>query len=333
MSLLDKKFIHQLLQTNGQKDLFKGHFGLEKENIRVNHEGKLALTPHPKAFGNKNENPYIQTDFSESQIEMITPVFDSIDETYNFLENLQNMVSLELEDEYLWPSSNPPALPEDEEIPIAILDDPIEENYRLQLAGKYGRKKQVLSGIHYNFSFHETMINELYKGENGTRSFREFKDDLYLKVARNVLNYRWLLIYLTGASPVFSKTYVQKCVQKSQSLDEESNFFPNMNSLRNSECGYRNHKPYYVSLDSLEEYLHDLQELIRSNELLNVKEFYSPVRVKATGGKDQVQALLERGISYLELRMIDLNPLDKNGINKDTMAFIHLFLVYMLLIR
>ncbi|MNE40931.1 Glutathione biosynthesis bifunctional protein GshAB [compost metagenome] len=140
MALLNQKLIQLLINKKLNNDLLRGQFGLEKENVRVDQDGKLALTPHPKAFGNKMDNPYIQTDFSESQIEMITPTFGSIDETYHFIEALQDIVSLELNGEYLWPSSNPPMLPDDQDIPIAKMNDPIEEEYRNQLADKYGRK-------------------------------------------------------------------------------------------------------------------------------------------------------------------------------------------------
>ena len=144
------------------------------------------------------------------------------------------------------------------------------------------------------------------------------------------MKYRWLLIYLTGASPVFNKTYLEKCVKHGENFAEDSYYIQNMNSLRNSECGYRNEKQFLVSFASIEDYVRDLQSLIQTKELLSVKEFYSPVRVKPGGGKDHLQDLLENGIAYLELRMIDLNPLNKIGISKETMQFIHLFLVYML---
>ncbi|MEI2358724.1 bifunctional glutamate--cysteine ligase GshA/glutathione synthetase GshB [Mesobacillus zeae] len=329
---MNEEFLQLIIDKNLNEDILLGIFGLEKENARVDKDGKLALTRHPKAFGSKIENPYIKTDFSESQIEMITPALDSIDEAYHFLETIQDIVTLELSDEeYLWPSSNPPALPEEEEIPIAIMNDPIEDQYRFKLAEKYGRKRQLISGLHYNFSFNETFLNRLYKELEYTTSYVEFKNDIYLKVARNILKYRWLLIFLTGASPVFNKTYLEKCVESGDHFDEESYFFPNMNSLRNSGCGYRNDKPFYVSFNSIEEYVHDLQSLIESKDLLSVKEFYSPVRVKPARRNDYLQELLQNGIAYLELRMIDLNPLYKNGISKETMQFIHLFLVFMLL--
>lgn len=333
MVSLDQKLLHQIVDNNWNEDLLQGQFGLEKENARVDKNGNLALTPHPAAFGNKIDNPYIQTDFSESQVEMITPVFTTIDETYRFLESLQDIVMQELNDEYLWTSSNPPALPQEEDIPIAKMDDPLEDSYRNALAEKYGRKKQLLSGIHYNFSFNEGFIRKLYDASGRQKQYKDFKNEIYMKVARNILKYRWLLIYLTGASPVFNKTYVEQCVSLSHQMDEQSHYFPHMNSLRNSVCGYRNEKPIYVSFHSMEEYVHDLSNLVHSKELLSAKEFYSPIRLKPAKRENALQELLEHGVAYLELRMFDLNPLYKNGISLQTLRFIHLFLVYMLLKR
>ncbi|WP_379127419.1 bifunctional glutamate--cysteine ligase GshA/glutathione synthetase GshB [Paenibacillus sp. sgz500958] len=324
--------IKEIINNNLFEEVLKGQFGLEKENTRVDKEGNLALTPHPKAFGNKKENPFIKTDFSESQVEMITPVFNSIEESYQFLETLHDIVSQELVDEYLWPSSNPPVLPmEEKDIPIADMDDPLENSYRMELAHKYGRKKQLLSGIHYNFSFAESFLEKLYEISNRNVEYKNFKNEIYLKVARNVLKYRWLLIYLTGASPVFNKSYIKQCVSLSHHLDEDSRFFPNMGSLRNSVCGYRNEKSFYVSFHSVEEYVHDLQQLVHAKELLSDKEFYSPIRLKSAKGHHQLEGLLANGVDYLELRMFDLNPLYKNGVSLTTLQFVHLFLVYMLL--
>lgn len=331
MLSLDRNLLNLIREHHLHDEIFKGQFGLEKENVRVDHEGRLALTAHPAVFGSKTENPYIKTDFSESQIEMITPAFNTLEEAYSFLEALHDIVTQELTDEYLWPSSNPPALPSDEEIPIAKMNDPFEDQYRIELARKYGRKRQLLSGIHFNFSYDDGFLRKLHKAKKSTDEYKAFKDQSYLKVARNTLKYRWLLIFLTGASPVFSKSYIEQCVFLSEELDTESRYFPNMNSLRNSVCGYRNDKPYCVSFDSVPAYVKDLQSLVHSKDLLSEKEFYSPVRIKSAKGGNQLQSLLENGIDYLELRMFDLNPLYKNGIRLKSMKFIHLFLVYMLL--
>lgn len=326
VELLNKEFINLILDNHWNEKLFKATFALEKENTRIDEKGRLALTPHPKAFGKKIENPYIKTDFSESQVEMITPVFDSIDDAYHFLEALHDIVTLDLDGEYLWPSSNPPELPEEEEIPIARMEDPKQYDYRVGLAKKYGRKKQLLSGIHYNFSFDKSFLLEWYEKLGEQKSFKDFKDEIYLKVARNTLKYRWLLIYLTGASPVFHYTFMDK----GTSFENGSRSIENMNSLRNSEFGYRNNHISHISFDSIDEYIRDIEKCIQNQELTDAREFYSPVRIKASNSKNYLQDIKENGVDYLELRMLDLNPLYKIGINKEDMYFIHLFLVYML---
>ncbi|MDD4033510.1 MAG: hypothetical protein PHS48_09740, partial [Bacteroidales bacterium] len=94
----------------------KGLFGIEKENARVDAEGLLSKKPHPGLFGNKISHPYITTDFSESQVEMITPPLPGIRQSIGFLETIHDIVSLELDGEFLWPQSMPPVLPPEHEI-------------------------------------------------------------------------------------------------------------------------------------------------------------------------------------------------------------------------
>lgn len=333
MGLIDKNLLRQIIEHNLNEDILRGHFGLEKENIRVDKDGRIALTPHPRIFGVKAENPYISADFSESQVEMITPTFDSIEETYHFLEALHDIVSLELKEEYLWPSSNPPILPDEDIIPIADMGNKGQNEYRLNLAAKYEKKKLCLSGIHFNFSFQDSFLIKLYRVLGQQKSFQEFRNDIYLKVTRNFMRYRWLLIYLTGASPFFHGTFVEQCVQEGKRFNKEDYYFPNMNSLRNSEYGYRNKKPLYFPFTSVEQYVERLNGYVRSGELLSIKELYSMIRLKAATGEDPLEALLQHGIKYLEIRTTDLDPFHKSGISKETLAFIHLFLVYMLLIE
>lgn len=333
MLSLSEDLIVRIHRHGWTRDLFRGQFSLEKENVRVDAEGRLALTPHPEAFGRRKDHPYLQTDFSESQIEMITPKFGTVEEAGDFLEALHDVVTLALPDgEYLWPSSNPPILPQDDDrIPIARMEEGFEDEYRQRLAHKYGRKKQLLSGVHYNFSFDEGFLGKLYSASGSHQGFTAFKNSLYAKVARNVLKYRWLLIYLTGASPVFDSSYLECCVRTSDHLDEASRYYPSMNSLRNSLCGYRNEKSLHVSYDSVEAYVRDLRDWVRTGELLHAKEFYSAVRLKSAIKGDPLDNLMEHGVDYMELRLFDLNPLHKVGINRRAMKFVHLFLVFMLL--
>ena len=332
MKQVDNQLMEYIIKENLSPQLFKGSFGLEKENLRVDRQGKLALTPHPKEFGDKLYNPYIKTDFSESQIEVVTPVCGSIKEVYCFLENLQDIVSLNIGEEYLWPQSNPPILPEeDEDIPIAVYEsEGIEEReYREKLAKKYGRNKQLISGIHYNFSFDEDFLKLLYREFEGEGTFRNFKDAVYLKVAKNFLRYRWLLIYLTGSSPAFHKTFEEKFAAIGEPLGD-SLYLNNSSSLRSSKYGYKNEEDFIVSYDSLEGYTSDVQSLIDDGKIASFSEFYNPVRLRVKGKKGALEQLKNEGIKYLELRIFDLNPFNKNGISIEDVYLIHLFMVYML---
>ena len=155
---------------------------------------------------------------------MITPVFNTIHETYNFLNTLHDIVALELKDEYLWPGSNPPHLPGENDIHVADMGDPVENEYRFGLVNKYGRVKQLYSGIHYNFSFPQKFLRKWYEAESTEQSFKDFKDAAYLKVVRNTLKYRWLLIYLTGSSPVFHQTFLEECVQQGEETAQDRVF-------------------------------------------------------------------------------------------------------------
>ncbi|MDM0975961.1 bifunctional glutamate--cysteine ligase GshA/glutathione synthetase GshB [Clostridium perfringens] len=330
---LDKGLL-KIIKDESLEDYFiKANFGLEKENVRVTERGNLALTPHPKAFGDREKNAYIKTDFSESQLEMVTPVCNTLEEVYSFICNLNKVVSLEImkNGEFLWPQSNPPILPREEEIPIAKLSNREDELYRENLSYKYGKKKQVISGIHYNFSFKEEFIKLLYKELKVEKDFREFKDDIYLRMARNFQKYHWLLIYLTGASPVFHESYIEEIKEEGEILGEDSYYIKDDTSLRNSSYGYKNKKDYYVSYNSIGEYASDIKNLVKDKEIQNIKEYYNPIRLKSLGSEDMLESLLNKGIDYLEVRLLDLDPLSVQGVSKETLYLVHLFMIYTLL--
>ena len=330
---LDKGLL-KIIKDESLEDYFiKANFGLEKENVRVTESGNLALTPHPKAFGDREKNAYIKTDFSESQLEMVTPVCNTLEEVYSFICNLNKVVSLEImkNGEFLWPQSNPPILPREEEIPIAKLSNREDELYRENLSYKYGKKKQVISGIHYNFSFKEEFIKLLYKELKVEKDFREFKDDIYLRMARNFQKYHWLLIYLTGASPVFHESYIEEIKEEGEKLGEDSYYIKDDTSLRNSSYGYKNKKDYYISYNSIGEYASDIKNLVKDKEIQSIKEYYNPIRLKSLGSEDMLESLLHKGIDYLEVRLLDLDPLSIQGVSKETLYLVHLFMIYTLL--
>ena len=325
------------------------NFGIEKENVRVDSKGDLALTKHPKVFGDKMQNPYITTDFSESQVEMITPTMDTIEETYNFLDSLHDMISLELKDEYLWPQSTPPSLPDKDKIPVAEFCDSetgvTASEYRNYLAKKYGKKKQLLSGIHYNFSFKNEFLHLLHN-ESNVKDFKLFKDDIYLKISKNFFKYRWILIYLFGANPSVHDSYDIHCEEGcgtccahesdgSVFLNEiapNSLSYTDGNSFRNGLCGYKNKEFFNISYNSRKEYVEDIKKLIKNGKLISEKEYYSPIRLKAKDNVNLLKSIEEDGIEYLEVRLLDLNPMVKTGLSIDQLYFVHMFLLFCLFV-
>ncbi len=293
--------------------------GIEKESQRVTPKGKLSQIDYPKALGNRSYHPYITTDFSETQMEIITPVVQDEKEVLRYLAALHDVVLRSLENkEILWPLSMPPELPvKDEDIQIAKLDKFEEVLYRRYLAKTYGKRKQMVSGIHYNFEFSPQFIKALFKNQNKFASIEKLRTFIYLKVARNYLRYRWMITYLFGASPVSEEGYF---------VGEDHPKEP-VRSIRNSRYGYTNHEDVKVSYASIESYIADIHSLVERGVLSEEKEFYAPVRLR--GGK-RVVDLKENGVHYIEVRNIDLDPFAPYGITEETCRFIHLFLMYML---
>ena len=299
----------------------EGLFGLEKENLRVDRTGKLALTPHPPVFGNKLKHPYVTTDFSESQVEMITPPLPEIGQTIGFLETIHDIVSLELKDEYLWPQSIPPILPADAQIPIAEYgeDGRKAREYREFLAAKYGLKNMLFSGIHFNFSYSEKLLELLYRKANQSLSFDDFKDEVYLKTTRQMLRLRWLYILLYGNSPIADPSFELQCKMAPYEID--SNIVAL--SIRNSCYGYQNFDNLFPDYSSVPHFKESVAQMIQDQKLIAAKELYSPVRPKFLRNPDH--------ISYLEFRFIDIDPLTKAGISAEALRFLHALALYGLL--
>lgn len=312
-------FKQLLLHVNARPFIDQARFGIEREGQRVDLAGNLAKTDHPAIFGDRSYHPYIQTDFSETQTEMITPVTDSIPELFQYLAAVYDVTTRSIpKEEMIWPLSMPPALPEkDEEIIIAKLKNFEDVLYRRYLAKEYGKRKQMVSGIHFNFEFGDELLRTLFSHQEEFQDFSEFKTELYLKTARNFMRYRWMITYLFGASPMSEKNY----------FINESHPQEPVRSIRNSALGYTNHPNVKVSYASMKQYLADIERMIEEGKLSEEKEFYTPLRFR--GGK-KVADLATTGVRYIELRNIDLNPYARLGINPEQVRFLQLFLMYML---
>lgn len=299
--------------------------------LRVTPEGTLAVTKHPDSLGDKATHPYITTDFSESQIELITPTFPTVEGAHDFLQTLYDITALHIDDERLWPQSMPCALPDGGIIPLADFGSSGVEagHYREHLLQKYGAKKQLISGIHFNFSFADELIAALY--ERSPERYDRFKNDLYLKLVRNYLRTRWLVVYLLGGTPAVHTSYEERCVSQMQALSEDVYSNTTALSYRNSDCGYTNVEPLYPDYSTLSDYTASVRRFIAQGDIANPNELYSPIRLKTSRGGNDLERLETNGIDYIEIRNIDLNPFEKTGIALSDLKFLHVFLLYLTL--
>ncbi|MBF1719232.1 MAG: bifunctional glutamate--cysteine ligase GshA/glutathione synthetase GshB, partial [Streptococcus salivarius] len=304
--------INQLLQKlEPTSPILQANFGIERESLRVDRQGKLAHTPHPSCLGARSFHPYIQTDFCEFQMELITPVAKSTTEARRFLGAITDVAGRSIsKDELLWPLSMPPRI-KAQEIQVAQLENEFERHYRNYLAEKYGTKLQAISGIHYNMELGKDLVDALFK-ESDQTDMIAFKNALYLKLAQNYLRYRWVITYLFGAAPVAEQGFFDQEVPEP------------VRSFRNSDHGYVNKEEIQVSFASLEDYVSAIENYIEQGDLIAEKEFYSAVRFR---GQKVNRSFLDKGITYLEFRNFDLNPFERIGISQTTMDTVHLLLL------
>ncbi|MFZ7223690.1 bifunctional glutamate--cysteine ligase GshA/glutathione synthetase GshB [Avibacterium avium] len=313
--------IQQTIKQNHLGLLFQqGSFGIEKESQRVHADGSIVTTEHPKVFGNRSYHPYIQTDFAESQVEMITPPQHKLEDSLRWLSAIHQVVLRSIpEDEYLFPLSMPAGLPPEDQIQVAQLDNAEDVAYREHLVKSYGKNKQMVSGIHYNFQLDPELVQTLFKAQSEYQNAVQFQNDLYLKMAKNFLRYQWVLLYLLAATPTVQDNYFK------QGSPLKAGQY--VRSLRSSQYGYVNDPEIKVSFDSIESYVESLEHWVKTGKLIAEKEFYSNVRLR---GAKKARELLNNGIQYLEFRLFDLNPFDQYGITLSDAKFIHYFVLLMI---
>ena len=299
-----------------------GNVGLEKEGLRVTRDGFMAQTRDP-FIG----NPNIVKDFSENQTEINTPVCSSTAEAVGFLEEYSALIRKTIgqmpEPELLWPFSNPPYIRDDSEIPVAQYEgaDWVKTEYRNYLAERYGKYMMTFSGIHFNYSFSDELLRAEYEAvRRGYSSFREFKDHFYVSLASKMLVYNWLIVAVTAASPILDTSYLEK-----GKIGES--VFNGMSSVRCSEMGYWNFFTPVLDYSSIEKYADSILGYIQYGMIRSESELYFPVRIKPAG-KYSVAKLKEEGVSHIELRMIDLNPYERGGMDVRDAEFIKLLLIY-----
>jgi len=332
-----------------------GRFGIEKESLRV-FQSTISRKKHQESMGSPLCHRYITTDFSEAQLELITPPLIDTKKGINFLDNIHHFVSHQIEDEIIWPFSMPPLIESDDDVPIASYGSSnlalFKTAYRNGLSHRYGRAMQAISGIHFNYSLPEQIWKSSLFEERKTIS-KKLKARIYFRTLRNLHRMNWLILYLFGASPIVTKNFLSKKLGRFKKLDQHTYYLPFATSLRMSDLGYQNinQSKVSISLNSIEEYIFDLQQAtatksndfhifneeseedypqINSNILQIEDEYYAVSRPKSSSVSNLrlTSKLSDTGIDYIEFRSLDINPFHRIGIDLDTVHFLEVFLIY-----
>ncbi|MGC3873194.1 glutamate--cysteine ligase [Halomonas sp. GXIMD04776] len=336
--------------------------GVEKEGLRTDRQGNIAQTPHPYALGSKLAHPYITTDYSESLLEYVTPVHCRPGDTLAFLADLHRFSYRRLGDELIWPASMPCRLQGNDSVPIADYGSSnsgtMKHIYRRGLDARYGRIMQSIAGIHYNVSLPEQLWPVLQELEGAQdKPLKAYQSGRYFDLIRHFRRNSWLLLYLFGASPALDRSFLTGAVpDKLRAHARETLVAPYATSLRMSDMGYQNkvQAQLKICFNSLSNYVGTLRNAIatpwpayerigvdengdwrqlNANILQIENEYYSDIRPKRVTGQGETptQALEARGVEYIEVRCLDLNPFLALGIDETQMRFLDTFLMWCLL--
>jgi glutamate--cysteine ligase len=334
--------------------------GIEKESLRVKPDGKLADTPHPKGLGSALSHPHITTDFSEAQLELITGIHADVDSCLQQLIELHQVVYRNIGEELLWATSMPCQLPPEDRIPIGQYGKSnigrLKTAYRHGLAHRYGRRMQTISGIHYNFSLPESAWPMLQQADGDESPADSYQDKSYFSLIRNFRRYSWLLLMYLGSSPAVCRSFLGDQAHGLLAWDTGTYIAPYGTSLRMGKLGYQSdaQSSLGVSFNSLKSYAVSLNRALTepypqyeaigvgdspnyrqlATTLLQIEnEFYGKIRPKRRirPGERPLRALGERGVEYVEVRCVDVNPFHPVGIGADDIRFIDIFLLHCLL--
>lgn len=351
---------HSVFRQFAASDWHGFRKGVEKEGLRVDRNGFIAQTPHPEALGSALTHPRITTDYSEALLELITPVCSSTSEMMESLRNTHRFVQQHLGDEVFWAASMPCELDGDASIPIADYGTSnigrLKHVYRQGLSVRYGRMMQSIAGAHYNLSLPDSFWQKWQAELGNEQSLKDFKSDQYFWLIRNFRRRSWLLMLLFGASPALDASFVANVSHELSRFDDRTWFGPNATSLRMGDLGYHNNAQASLNIcfNELSTYTQTLDRAIhtpwpayeaigtrRGDEFIQINtsvlqienEYYSAVRPKRTTERQEkpIQALEARGVEYIEVRCLDLDPFSAVGVNESQIDFLDLFLLDCLL--
>lgn len=329
--------------------------GVEKEGLRVDHSAFLASTPHPVALGSTLCNSRITTDYAEALLELITAPYASVEDLRTELQHVHQFVVRHLGDEVIWNQSMPAHLPDEADIQIGWYGTSntgmFKHVYRRGLAERYGKRMQCIAGVHYNYSLPDRIWPLLHIDG---RTFQEQRSNGYLALIRNFTRYSWLLMYLFGASPAVSKDFLGEHQLPLEKIAPDTYCLPWATSLRMSDLGYQNKEAQaelQLCYNDLDTFLlrmrraattswpayadigtHRNGEWIQLNtNILQIEnEYYSNIRPKRTPKANErpSSALANRGVEYIEVRCLDIDPFDPIGLSAETARFLDVFLLF-----
>lgn len=334
-----------------------GRRGIEKEGLRYSNLHQLATTPHPAIYGSPLTHDEITTDYAEALLEIVTPAFRNSKDTYAHLCYLHRVIA-QNPNEYMLGGSMPARIEHIDEVAIGYYGESnagkMRRLYRKGLALRYGKPMQLIAGIHFNYSLCLDLL-KAYANILGDTFSADFVNQKYMNMVRNIRRYSFLTAYLFGHSPALDRSFFAGRAHRLEKFDDETYSLPYATSLRLSDIGYQNKSGYTVRANHLKEYTHDLIQAVMTpseafaalglydkngdyqqinTHLLQIEnEYYSAVRPKqiTKSGEPPVKALHERGIAYVELRTLDINCFDRNGISQEQLDFLELFMLYCLL--
>ncbi|WP_417761012.1 glutamate--cysteine ligase [Shewanella sp.] len=346
---------------NSRQALRTMHRGIEREALRIAPDGKLATTPHPPALGAALTHSRITTDYSESLMEFITPVYEDINQMLTGLTETHAYAVQHLDGEKLWPVSMPCYVGDERDIPISWYGTSntgtLKRTYRKGLTYRYGALMQIIAGVHFNFSVDDAVWQRLYQHSDKQLPLTDFISERYFDLIRNYRRLVWVLPYLFGASPALCRSFLkeQQTDLKFLQHGQGTLYLPYATSLRMSDLGYTNKEQETLSINynSLNEYLSGIKAAIKmpskkfadigvevdgeyrqlnANILQIENEFYAPIRAKRVvkRGEKPSEALSRAGVQYIEVRALDVNPFSPIGINACQVRFLDLFLLYCL---
>lgn len=335
--------------------------GLEKEGLRVNLSGQISQKNHPEALGSALTHPDITTDYSEALLEFITPALTNPNQVADYLYKLHAFTQQNLDNEMIWGCSMPCHIANELDIRIAEYGSSnigqLKHVYRHGLWHRYGRLMQSIAGVHYNFSMPDSFWPKYQALRGDKQPLQEFRSERYFALIRNFKRYSWLLIYLFGASPAVSASFVDDRHHQLTGHAKDTLYAPKGTSLRMSDLGYQNsaQSDLTICYNSLENYITTLNHAVKTpyvpyqklgmkdesgqfkqlntNILQIENEFYSDIRPKRTTQDQEkpLEALSNRGVEYIEVRCLDINPFITTGIDARQIAFMDSFLTFCLL--